>query len=263
MPILSRRVPVAIAFAPGHAPRVLKVGGQPALAESGMHLELEVLIEGEPDAATGYLLSIALVDEAVRATLPALLPMLLASNPREVPTGVPAPALFLRAIATPLAMRLGRAVHSLNLALSPALTMSYAPTMPDRALLTRRFDFCAAHRLSLPQLSDEENRALFGKCSHPSGHGHNYRLDVTVAVPFDGAAVNLERWSEVVHAQVVDRYDHRNLNVDCPEFRTLNPSVEHIAKVCHERLLEPLHLLGVELRRVRVWESEKTWCEVP
>lgn len=160
----------------------------------------------------------------------------------------------------------------LELRLTPYHAVSLEIRDMPKALVTRRFDFCAAHRLHLPELSDEENLALFGKCSHPSGHGHNYRLDVTVeaadAARAPGVAVTagplgLERWSEIVRVEVVDRYDHRNLNIDCPEFRTLNPSVENIARVCHERLVRPLRDAGVSLRRVRVFESEKTWCEVP
>lgn len=268
MPILSRRVPIAITPPPRGGALDATVGGQPAAAHPGIYLDLEVQVEGRPDPRSGYLVSIALIDAAVREALPRLLESVAATPRSSEALAVPVlsgPALpgLLRALGQELARGLGRSLHSLHLATSPYFTIAYESAMPHHALFTRRFDFCAAHRLFLPELSDAENLALFGKCSHPAGHGHNYRLDVTVSVPLDGPAHDPEPWSETVRREIVDRYDHRNLNVDCPEFASLNPSVEHIAQVCHDRLLEPLRRNGVELRRVRVWESEKTWCEVP
>src|SRR3990172_6552708 len=98
--------------------------------------------------------------------------------------------------------------------------------------LTQAFEFAAAHRLSCEGLSDAENQRLFGKCSNPHGHGHNYLLEVTVAGPADdrtGTLVDLARLDRTVRERIIDPFDHKNLNLECPDFARLNPTVENIA----------------------------------
>ncbi|RME41388.1 MAG: 6-carboxytetrahydropterin synthase [Planctomycetota bacterium] len=128
--------------------------------------------------------------------------------------------------------------------------------------LTRAFEFSAAHRLWSETLSDEENLRIFGKCSNPHGHGHNYVLEVTVGGTPDevtGTLIGPPELDRVVRERVIDPFDHKNLNVEVPEFCTINPSVENIARVIWDRLVE---VLGPQrLARVRVWETAKTYAE--
>lgn len=266
MPTLSRTVPLLLrldatraAHGASGALELVECGGQPCSNAQAISCQLDVRVSGEPDARSGYILSIAAVDRALRERLPTVLDT-LASAPAARDSWAPE---LLRRLAPVLSQRLGRTLESLHLRVSPYHCVSLEHRMSPEAIVTRRFDFCAAHRLHLPELSDEQNLALFGKCSLPSGHGHNYRLDVSVADGDGSRGGELDRWSEVVRRELVDRYDHRNLNTDCPEFESLNPSVENIARICHERLEPTLRAVGVRLRRVRVWESEKTWCQVP
>lgn len=124
--------------------------------------------------------------------------------------------------------------------------------------LTRSYEFSAAHRLHSGALSDAENDELFGKCNNPHGHGHNYELEVTVGgepEPRTGFVIDLPLLDRVVRRQVVDRYDHRHLNLDVEEFRELNPTSENLVKVIWERLAPELPA-GV-LRRVTVRETER------
>jgi 6-pyruvoyltetrahydropterin/6-carboxytetrahydropterin synthase len=124
--------------------------------------------------------------------------------------------------------------------------------------LTRSYEFAAAHRLHSAALSDEENRALFGKCNNPHGHGHNYVLEVTVGGepdPRTGLLIDLALLDRTVHEQVVDRYDHRHLNLDIEEFRELIPTSENVVRVIWERLQEALP--AGALRRVTVRETER------
>ncbi|MCP4593755.1 MAG: 6-carboxytetrahydropterin synthase [bacterium] len=128
--------------------------------------------------------------------------------------------------------------------------------------MTQSFEFAAAHRLYVPQLSDEENRRIFGKCASPNGHGHNYVLEVTIAGepdPGSGALTDLAAFEAVVQKQVVDRLDHKHLNADCTEFADLNPTVENITLAIWNMLEGALS--GVRLHRVRVWETPKTYAE--
>lgn len=106
-------------------------------------------------------------------------------------------------------------------------------------LLTRVYEFAASHRLHSPHLSDDANRELFGKCNYPHGHGHNYIVEVTVAGPIDartGRVCDETALDEIVHREVVDRYDHRHFNYDIPEFADLIPSTEVVTKMIWERL---------------------------
>ena len=124
--------------------------------------------------------------------------------------------------------------------------------------LTRTYEFAAAHRLHSPALSDDENRRIFAKCNNPHGHGHNYVLEVTVGGepdPRTGMLLDLDLLDQVVTAEVVDRYDHRHLNLDTPEFQDLNPTSENLVRVIWDRL-EPALPPGL-LRRVSVHETDR------
>ena len=103
----------------------------------------------------------------------------------------------------------------------------------------RREHFNAAHRLHNPSWTDEENVRVFGKCNNANYHGHNYELEVKVVGevhPDTGYVVDLKWLSDLIQMEVTDRFDHKNLNLDVPEFRTLLPSAENIAVVVYDIL---------------------------
>lgn len=133
-------------------------------------------------------------------------------------------------------------------------------TPARKAFITRRLTFCAAHRLHSDKLSPEENRRVFGKCNNPSGHGHNYVLEVTVAGPIDattGMVFSLTDLKDVMADVIENGIDHRNLNVDVPAFRTLNPTAENIAAVLWD-LLEKRLKPGL-LQEVKLIETENNF----
>lgn len=128
--------------------------------------------------------------------------------------------------------------------------------MPTVAV-TRRVHFNAAHRLHNPALSDDENRRIFGQCNNPNYHGHNYELDITVQGEIDpatGFVADLGQVKQIAEERVVARLDHRNLNLDVPEFRDLNPTSENLVVVIW-RLLKG-HLPG-RLTRLVLWETPR------
>ena len=105
--------------------------------------------------------------------------------------------------------------------------------------VTRRVEFNSAHRLHSRFLSDEENARIFGKCNNPMGHGHNYELEVTVRGAIDertGMVIGIGELDEVIQREIVERYDHKNLNLDLEEFQTVNPTSEEFARVIWSRL---------------------------
>ncbi|MGI8402251.1 MAG: 6-pyruvoyl trahydropterin synthase family protein, partial [Gemmatimonadaceae bacterium] len=109
------------------------------------------------------------------------------------------------------------------------------------ASLTRRISFSAAHRYSRPEWSDEKNASMFGACAWPNFHGHTYVCDVTVGGPIDeltGFVVDLGVLDEILGRQVKQRFDHRNINLDVPEFADgkLVPSGENLARFVFERV---------------------------
>jgi 6-pyruvoyltetrahydropterin/6-carboxytetrahydropterin synthase len=128
-------------------------------------------------------------------------------------------------------------------------------------LVGRRESFNAAHRLWNPDLPDDENQRLFGKCANL--HGHNYVLEVVVAGEVDpdtGYVLDLKVLSEVIARQVIGDVDHRNLNTDVPWLSGRIPTAENLALAFWERLRPELP--DGMLRSVRVWETDKNWAEV-
>jgi 6-pyruvoyltetrahydropterin/6-carboxytetrahydropterin synthase len=125
----------------------------------------------------------------------------------------------------------------------------------------RRYRISASHRLHTDALSDEENRATYGKCNNPHGHGHNYVVEVMVAGPVDtetGMVINMAALDEVVRAQVVERFDHANLNLD-PLFANRVPTTENLSSVVFTLLKDALP--AGKLERVRVEETENNFFE--
>lgn len=136
--------------------------------------------------------------------------------------------------------------------------------MGKRVAVFRREHFNAAHRLYHEGWSEEQNKATFGKCSLPHYHGHNYELEVKVVGEVDeqtGFVMDMKRLSDIVGEEVVERFDHRNLNLDTEEFRTLNPTAENIAIVIWERLRARLPE-ALDLY-VRLYETPRNFVEYP
>jgi len=127
---------------------------------------------------------------------------------------------------------------------------------------TRRLTFNAAHRIHNPELSDEENRRLFGKCNSPNGHGHNYVLEVSVTGPVSettGYVIDLGILKRVVEQHVVDLVDHRNMNVDVPFLSGINPTAENIVVACWNAIAP--HVGEGRLSRLRLFETENNYVE--
>lgn len=127
--------------------------------------------------------------------------------------------------------------------------------------LTKRVEFSAAHFYHRPEWSEEENRRVFGACADPDGHGHNYLLDVTVAGAVDprtGMVVNLNEVKRVI-GEVVERFDHKHLNLDLPWFRDRVPTTENLARVLWEQLAP--RVPAGRLSRIRLYEDEDLFVD--
>ena len=128
----------------------------------------------------------------------------------------------------------------------------------------RKLTFNASHRLYNPNWSDEKNKEVFGLCSNPNYHGHNYRLDVKVVGdinPETGYVIDLGFLDELVRKEIHDRFDHSNLNLDTQEFKNLNPTGENIVVVIYNILRSKLDY-KYDLQ-VRLYETERNYFEYP
>ena len=128
----------------------------------------------------------------------------------------------------------------------------------------RKEHFNAAHRLAVATWSEEKNRTVFGKCSNPNFHGHNYELVVKLSGepdPETGYVMDLKELSTIINREVIEKFDHKNLNLDVPEFRDLNPTAENIAVVIYQ-LLRPKIESGLQLK-ITLYETERNYVEYP
>ncbi len=128
--------------------------------------------------------------------------------------------------------------------------------------LTRRETFSASHRVYNPKLTDEENFAIFGKCSNPNGHGHNYILEVVVAGEIDpqtGYVIDLKKLKTIILDNVVNKVDHKNLNMDVDFMSGIMPTTENLAVAIWKQLsgkISPARLYAVKIK-----ETENNFIE--
>jgi 6-pyruvoyltetrahydropterin/6-carboxytetrahydropterin synthase len=128
----------------------------------------------------------------------------------------------------------------------------------------RKEHFNAAHRLHNPNWSDEKNEEVFGKCNNKYFHGHNYELIVRVVGevnPDTGYVMDMKVLSELIKHNVLDKFDHRNLNLDCAEFADLNPTAENIAIVIYNILRR--HIDQKHDLKITLYETERNFVEYP
>ena len=233
-------------------------GGWPSVTSIAPWLVFKCTLKGEIDPASGYLCNIKRIDDALRDKVISRVSRyrnesfesLLRFAYQEISDSFPDNCQL----------------ESLRLLASPTLDYSISHSDVDMIELTQQFEFSASHRLHNPKLTDDQNRELYGKCNNPHGHGHNYVLNVTVTGnPGEkGTVVPLHDLETLVKKTVIDRMDHRYLNLEVEEFQETNPSVENIAVVIWDLLESEIDSFpGNESRlsRVQVYETPKTWAE--
>jgi 6-pyruvoyltetrahydropterin/6-carboxytetrahydropterin synthase len=136
--------------------------------------------------------------------------------------------------------------------------------MSNKVAVFRKEHFNAAHRLHSNKLSDAENAVTFGKCNYSNYHGHNYEVIVRVigeVDPITGFVIDTKVLSELIKTQVIERFDHKNLNLDVKEFKDLNPTAENIAMVIYSILKQQLDN-RYDLK-ITLYETERNYVEFP
>ena len=133
-----------------------------------------------------------------------------------------------------------------------------------KVAVIRKEHFNAAHRLHNQNWSDKKNISFYGKCNNPNYHGHNYDLEVTVIGEVDqesGYLIDMKTLSDLIKAEVLDKFDHKNLNLDVEDFKNLNPTAENIIKVIYNKLRKKLED-KFELK-IKLYETERNIVVYP
>lgn len=229
----------------------------------GHNYELWVSADGPVDDATGMVVNIKWIDDLLQERIVARFDQRSLND--EVPelAGKP-PCLetLLQHIAAEFGgggLPGGVGLKAVKLVETPLL---YGEWDMGQLSLTRVYEFAAAHRLAVPSMGEEENWRLFGKCHNPNGHGHNYVLEVTVTGepdPSTGFLTDIDSMDETVHLEVIDRYDHKNLDLDIPELRGKNTTSEVVAGAIFDRLKDKVK---PRLQRIRLYETARNVFEV-
>lgn len=251
---LRRHVRLNIQPSPGTGTAANGHGGFPTMETPGAACAVTVEIVRTPDPATGYVLSISTIDAAVRAGCVPLLSQAIFGSPPQPMSCLP------EKLRTAVESSIGIEVQRLTLHIGPTFHLTSDRSMPTQVLLTQQFQFAASHRLHSTALSAAENEATYGKCNRPCGHGHNYLLEVTVSGPASGT-IGVGALEQVVERVVLSRFDHANLD-QLPEFGDRVSSVENIAATCFDLLAPALAAAGTGLRKVQVWETDRTSATV-
>jgi 6-pyruvoyltetrahydropterin/6-carboxytetrahydropterin synthase len=247
--------------------RVARLSGLVPIAEGRftvLSFAIEASIRGTPDAASGMVVNLATMKDELRRNVVEALDGRVLDGHGGAPK-VSGPEDLARAIFGMLGGTLaGRPLARVRLRGTPGPVVEYRGG--NDMDVTRIFDFSASHRLHAPALPADENLRVFGKCNNPAGHGHNYILEVTLRGRPGGTGELLaaSEFDRIVQAEVVDRWDHRNLNVDLREFHGINPTAEEIARTAWRRLAGPLGTAAegrAKLHRVKLCETERNHVE--
>ncbi len=227
----------------------------------GHNYVLDVTVEGQVDETTGMVVNIKRIDDVLKERIVRQFDQRSIND--EIPTfSTRAPSLenLMLFIRDELSGSLPNECQFIGLRLEEMPT--FFGELDSKMTLTRTYEFAASHRLHAPALNDDENLLLFGKCNNAAGHGHNYILEVTLEGQIDprtGMMVDLGALDGVVHAEVVDRYDHKNLNEDIPEFQGRPTTTEIVTQEIFKRLKGSV---PATLSRVRLWETARNMFEV-
>jgi 6-pyruvoyltetrahydropterin/6-carboxytetrahydropterin synthase len=284
MHTLTRQVRFSInPFLPHQPPRLAPRGGaagenegfnpyasKPVGEGLSVFLELSVELAGNVEPATGFVVNVTDIDSKVREFgIPIFARRVRADFQQGKSVALSAVAEMLRSVWDQLADKFvpaavlrqedaGVRLNKLSLKLNPFRELAVDCEEPAMIYFSEKFAFAAGHKLWNDQFSQQRNVEIFGKCANPSGHGHNYVVEVTIKKPTDGGDFCIGDFERIVDDQLIKVLDHKNLNVDVAEFAATIPTVENIAAFAWNRLVGKFS--GATLACVTVWETDKTRC---
>ncbi|MFC1781085.1 6-pyruvoyl tetrahydropterin synthase family protein [Planctomycetota bacterium] len=233
---------------------------KPAGEGLAIFLELYVEVTGRIDEATGFIINVADIDKSVRLHgLPVLTERITEDFRKNRHVSFFTLAELLGIAWKQLSRRFGEVnLSRLTLKLNPSRTMAIETEDFKMVYLSEKFEFAAMHKLWNDGFSEKKNLDTFGKCANPTGHGHNYVIEVTIKVPKNMEGFSIADFEKIVSDKLISRIDHKNLNLDIEHFGRVNPTVENITSFAWNRLLGNFNT--AQLHSITVWENDKTFC---
>jgi 6-pyruvoyltetrahydropterin/6-carboxytetrahydropterin synthase len=233
---------------------------RPAGEGLSVFLELSVEIEGPVEPDTGFVLNVVDIDRNVHQfAVPIFAENIRQEFRRSKHVGFTAIVQLLKLTWSRLSDKFGSArLSKLSLKLNPYRKISINSKDLDMVFFSEKFEFAAMHKLWNENFSKQRNFDVFGKCANPTGHGHNYILEVTIKMPANRTDFSIGEFERVVDKELIQLLDHKNLNVDIEGFKTLNPTVENISGFAWNVLAGKFD--NAELDSVTIWETDKTYC---
>lgn len=223
-------------------------------------LELTVEIIGPIDPDTGFIVNVVEIDQVTRQRVVPGIAAYIRSNYRQGRHIDHAGLVeMLGVVRDRLSDQFGKArVAEVVLKLNPYRKIMMETNQPGRLYFSEKFEFAAMHKLWNDRFSADRNFEIFGKCANPTGHGHNYVVEVTVTMEADGSGFDIGCFQQTVDSQLISLIDHRNLNVDIEAFGDTIPTIENLAAFAWGRLVGRFD--PARLHSVTIWESDRTYC---
>jgi 6-pyruvoyltetrahydropterin/6-carboxytetrahydropterin synthase len=233
---------------------------RPCGAGLSIYFNLWVELVGGADAETGFVVNVTEIDGAVRKFVVSIFDEHIKKRfDRCEHVSLMEIREILRRAWCVLGDKFGSAkLSKLRLQLNPFRTVAIESGDIEMFYFSEKFEFAAMHTLWNDKFSNQKNFEVFGKCANPAGHGHNYVVEVTVKKPGGDDGFRIVDFEKVVDAEFISLVDHKNLNVDVPEFGRKNPTVENIASFAWKRLTGKF---GTgKLSNITIWETDRTYC---
>jgi 6-pyruvoyltetrahydropterin/6-carboxytetrahydropterin synthase len=232
---------------------------KPTATGLSLFLELGIELKGLSNADTGFVINVRDIDLQVRQHAVPLFIDAIATHYQQQRDVTFSELVDILRVAYGHLEQVFKPVyvHKILLNTNPYTNIALAAEYPEMVYYSEKFEFAAMHKLWNDQFDHAKNNELFGKCANPSGHGHNYIVEVTVKSDSLDRLDTL-RMQRVIDDQVIGLLDHTNMNVDVAYFSTVNPTIENIAKYAWQRLVDQFDP-GV-LHCITIWESDRTSC---
>ncbi|MBN2594701.1 MAG: 6-carboxytetrahydropterin synthase [Sedimentisphaerales bacterium] len=233
---------------------------KPAGEGLSIFLELSVEVTGSIDPATGFVVNVSEIDGNVREfAVPIFAGRIKKNFQAAKHTGLPEIAELLVSVWNRLTDKFETAkLNELSLKLNPFRKIVVNSKDLTMVYFSEKFEFAAMHKLWNDDFSEQHNMEVFGKCANPTGHGHNYVVEVTIQMPTVRNDFRIGDFEKIVDDEFIKLLDHKNLNADVEKFNKTNPTVENIVSLAWNQLIGKFG--QAKLHRVTVWETDKTYC---
>ena len=233
---------------------------KPAGEGLAIFLELSVEVTGPVGSATGFVINVSEIDGNVREfAVPIFAERIKQNFKEEKHVGFSEISGLLGSAWDRLADKFGTAsLSELSLKLNPFRKIALDSKDLDMIYFCEKFEFAAMHKLWNDEFSEQHNLEVFGKCANPTGHGHNYIVEVTLQMPASRNDFRIGDFEKIVEDEFIKLVDHKNLNADVDQFGKTNPTVENIASLAWNQLAGKFG--QARLHCVTIWETDKTYC---